>query len=208
MSARPLIAQDDIASTAAPDTLAAWRRVQAYALYQWNRAVLPSRSMLRRAGLLQARGLRAANGRLLVPMRDGMSELWAVQHLPPEFHPGSGSTYPRPAFDLHARVQGLHHWIGRPLEGDGAGQCIGITEYLADAVTWHEETNTPAVVAFAADNLATLAGMLRAAYPDARIGLWARWPEQAQAVRDAAAQTGAHAVQDCEAFADARGSTP
>lgn len=204
MSARIWLQQDAIAAPASPETLAMWRRVQEYALFQWNRATMPSQEILRLAGLGQAFGLREAHGALLVPMRDAMGELWSVQHLPPRFRPGAGDTYPVPTFELHARLQGLHHWIGQVPEGEGAGQCIGIAEHLADAVTWHRETGTPAVVAFAPDNLAALAGLLRESFPLARIGLWSRWPEQAPAVRTAAALAGVQAVADCEAFAELR----
>jgi hypothetical protein len=59
-------------------------------------------------------------------------------------------------------------------------------------------------VAFTPDNLEALAGMVRAAFPATRIGMWARWPEHELAVREAAAATGALTVLDCEAFADAQ----
>ena len=86
-------------------------------------------------------------------------------------------------------------------EGDGAGATVGITEYLHDAVTWHGETDSPCLVAFAPENLVTLARLVLAAFPAARVAIWARWEQQAEAAHAAArAVPGVRALADLDAL--------
>ena len=199
--------QDAIAGEAPREVLALWRRAQMHVQHSWNRSVVASDHALGDAGLLGATGLRRFGKYLLVPMRDALGELWSTQSLPIAFRPGMPNCE-QPALPLHGRVEGLHHWHGPMVDREAQDAYIGVTVHLHDAVCWHAETGVPVVVAFAPENLATLATMLCQAFPAAMVGVWARWPEHRDAAEHAANTSGAIAVTDCDAFGDAQGDAP
>lgn len=200
------VAQDPSIANVTPQQLERWRLVQRRALFEWNAAKPASRSFLAQCGLPArlSRELRAAGSSyLLVPQRDCMGELWALQYLPPRFRPGRAN--PRaadgPRRMLNPREAGLHFWVGDVPEGDGAGATVGITEYLHDAVTFHAETDSPCLVAFSPENLALLAQLVRAAFPAARVAIWARWEQQTEAAHAVARQgPGVRALTDLDAL--------
>lgn len=200
------VAQDPSIATATPQQLERWRLVQRRALFEWNAATPASRAFLAKCGLPAdlSRGLRAAGSSyLLVPQRDCMGELWALQYLPPRFRPArvNPRAADKPLRMVNPREAGLHFWVGNVPEGDGAGATVGITEYLHDAVTWHGETDSPCLVAFSPENLATLAKLVLAAFPAARVAIWARREQQAEAAHAAArAVPGVRALADLEAL--------
>ena len=200
------VAQDPSIATATPQQLERWRLVQRRALFEWNAARPASRAFLAQCGLPAhlSRGLRAAGSSyLLVPQRDCMGELWALQYLPPRFRPArvNPRAADRPRRMVNPREAGLHFWVGDVPEGDGAGAMVGITEFLHDAVTFHGETNSPCLVAFSPENLAPLAQLVRAAFPAARVAVWGRWEQQAEAACAVArAVPGVLALTDLDAL--------
>ncbi|MDO8263716.1 MAG: DUF927 domain-containing protein [Gallionella sp.] len=112
---------------------------------------------------VQPHGVRfAADGRLLVPLRDASGKLWSVQFIAP-VKPSDGGTD-----KLHlkgGRKSGLWHWCGDPA---GAAVLL-ICEGYATGASVHEATGRPVAVAFDAGNLAHVAKALRSQYPAALI---------------------------------------
>ena len=109
------VAQDPSIATATPQQLERWRLVQRRALFEWNAARPASRAFLAQCGLPAhlSRGLRAAGSSyLLVPQRDCMGELWALQYLPPRFRPArvNPRAADRPLRMVNPREAGLHFW--------------------------------------------------------------------------------------------------
>lgn len=106
---------------------------------------------------VQAHGLRQDEaGRLLVPVQDADGKIWSVQRISADgfkqFHEGG-------------RIEGGHFVIGdvkRP------GPLL-IAEGFATAATVHELTDMPAIVAFNAGNLASVALTYRSLYPERAI---------------------------------------
>lgn len=176
-----------------PATVDAWKRAQRYARYIWQRSTAARRKLLRDAGLSTAQGLRELHGRLLVPMRDQLGELWAVQEMPTAFR-GVPCSDSGPTFLLGARLDGMRYIVGALPGSDAGSPVIGVTVSVHDAMCWNGETGAPVLVAFALENVAALAAELRHAYPAARVVLWARWEEHAEGIRSAAKRAGACAV--------------
>jgi len=96
-------------------------------------------------------------GTLAVPMRDADGQLWSCQFIAPD----GGK-----AFFKFGRMSGLFHWIGPDHVAD---PVVAIAEGYATAATIHEATGWPAVCAFNAGNLVTVAQSLRERYPAARL---------------------------------------
>lgn len=188
-------ARDTLADFVEPALLRSWKQGQTEAVQAWQHADFASITTLRAAGLGWVPGLRETPGSvLLVPLHDCTGTLWAVQRLPDSFRTCNQDGFLRPSLNGMARVLGLHLWVGPAPVTHTPPKAIGITEYLHDAVDWHKATGIPVLVAFAPENLAVLAGMLRTAFASASVGIWARWPAQEHAARLAASQTCTHAV--------------
>lgn len=192
-----------------PATVDGWQRAQRYARHLWNIASAPRQKLLRDAGLSKAQGLRELHEKLLIPMRDSLGELWAVQEMPVTYRPGR--PWPclgrGPALLLGARLDGLRYAVGAVTDDDHAGRVVGVTTHVHDALCWNDECGVPVLAAFAPENVATLAAELRFAYPTAHVVLWERWGEQELLIRDAAARTGARAMIGSEGI-DLLGAAP
>jgi hypothetical protein len=185
-----------------PQTVACWQRAQRYARYVWQQATAARRKLVRDAGLARTTGLRELHGDLLIPMRDQLGELWAIEHMPASFRPGMLLASPGfgPTYLLGARLEGLRFIVGDLSAAATLGRVIGVTVYVHDAVRWHEDTGAPVVAAFALANAAALAAELRFAYPDARVVLWSRLHEHDEGMRAAAVRAGVEAVASSEGF--------
>ncbi len=106
---------------------------------------------------VQPFGVRfAAEGWLLVPVRNGAGELQNVQRIDP-----LGTKL----FLKGGRKSGLWHWCGDPV---GAAVLL-ICEGYATGASIHQATGRPVAVAFDAGNLAHVAKALRSQYPQALI---------------------------------------
>ena len=113
-----------------------------------------------------AYGVRvAADGWLLVPMRDAGGELWNVQRIAPA-KPADGLDK---LFLKGGRKSELMHWCGEP----GDAPALLIAEGYATAASIHEATGRPVAVAFDAGNLVYVARAVRKQYPAALIALCA-----------------------------------
>lgn len=121
----------------------------------WESAALAAdHEYLRRKGV-QAHGLRVgSDGRLLVPMRDADGRLVNIQRIG-----GDGEK----RFLLGGRVTGTYHAIGAP-KG-----IVYVAEGYATAASVYEATGQAVACAFNAGNLAPVAKVLRAKFPEARI---------------------------------------
>jgi putative DNA primase/helicase len=106
-------------------------------------------------------GLRVFKGALVVPVRDLAGALHSLQFI----SPGGVKRFLR-----GGRVKGLCGWIGElpPPSGD-AHLTLLVAEGVATAVSLHEASGHPVVIAFHAGNLGVVATALRARYPQARI---------------------------------------
>lgn len=100
-------------------------------------------------------GLRQADGRLLVPMRDGDGRLWSLQTIAAD-----GTK----RFQAGGRKRGLYYAIGRQVT-----DVVCIAEGYATAASIHEATGYPTAVAFDAGNLEPVARELRGKFPQALI---------------------------------------
>jgi putative DNA primase/helicase len=106
---------------------------------------------------VQPFGVRfAADGWLLVPVRDASGTLANVQRIDP---------FGTKLFLKGGRKSGLWHWCGDPA---GAAVLL-ICEGYATGASIHEATGRPVAVAFDAGNLAHVAKALRSQYPQALI---------------------------------------
>jgi len=106
---------------------------------------------------VQPFGVRfAADGWLLVPVRDASGTLANVQRIDP---------FGTKLFLKGGRKSGLWHWCGDPA---GAAVLL-ICEGYATGASTHEATGRPVAVAFDAGNLAHVAKALRSQYPQALI---------------------------------------
>lgn len=114
---------------------------------------------------VQPYGVRfAADGWLLVPLRDGVGKLWNVQRIAPR-KPANGGT--DKLFQKGGRKSGLWHWCGDPAGADALLICEG----YATGASLHQITGRPVAVAFDAGNLARVAKTLRTLYPAALLVL-------------------------------------
>lgn len=115
---------------------------------------------------VQAHGLRAYRGALLVPARDAGGALHGLQFI------GASGTK---RFLRGARVQGLYCPIGSPGdEGRGephvaARDVVCVVEGFATGASVHEATGHAVAVAFHAGNLAAVARAIRDTHPQAGI---------------------------------------
>lgn len=151
--------QDDQARIAADHARAAG---EAAAL--WEQASETGTSpYLHRKGV-KPHGVRfAADGWLLVPVRDGAGTLWNVQRIAPT-KPQDG---PDKLFLAGGRKSGLWHMLGTPA---GAAVLL-VAEGYATAASVHQATGHPVAVAFDAGNLLPVAKALRQLYPAALLVL-------------------------------------
>ena len=124
---------------------------------------------------VQAHGLRfAADGRLLVPLRDAVGKLWNVQRIAPS-KPTNGGT--DKLFLKGGRKSGLWHLLGAVPSSDATGDTtpspavVLVAEGFATAASLFEATGRPVACAFDAGNLAHVAKALRVAYPFALLVL-------------------------------------
>jgi putative DNA primase/helicase len=118
---------------------------------------------------VQAHGLRfAADGWLLIPLRDDAGQLCNVQRIAPVKPGGDG---PDKLFLKGGRKAGLWHLLG-DVGSDAAGPAVLLlAEGYATAASLHEATGRPVAVAFDAGNLAHVAKALRKLYPPALLVL-------------------------------------
>lgn len=196
------LSNDPTIATATPEELERWRTVQTRAKFEWSQARPAPRSLLNQCGLPSrfTSELRMMAGAhyLLLPMCDYKGDLWSLQYIPQGFRPCRKD--PKAADTmrnmLNPRERGLYFLVGRVRESDAHGGIIAITEFLHDAVTWKEETRGPCFAALTPGNIRPMAEMLRAAYPDARIVIWARWEEQLEQAKRAAEVNGVCYVED------------
>lgn len=113
---------------------------------------------------VQPHGVRfAADGWLLVPVRDGAGTLWNVQRIAPT-KPQDG---PDKLFLAGGRKSGLWHMLGTPA---GAAVLL-VAEGYATAASLHQATCHPVAVAFDAGNLLPVAKVLRQLHPAALLVL-------------------------------------
>ncbi|WP_343589680.1 DUF927 domain-containing protein [Paracidovorax wautersii] len=113
---------------------------------------------------VQAYGVRfAADGWLLVPLRDAAGALWNVQRIAP----GRNRYGTDKLFMKGGRKSGLWHMLG-----DAAGAALVlVAEGYATAASLHEATGLPVAVAIDAGNLAHVAKALRQILPAALLVL-------------------------------------
>lgn len=136
---------------------AAHAAAAADAVAQWDAASDTGASpYLARKGV-QAHGVRfAADGCVLVPLRDATGALWNLQRIAPE-RPADGTDK---LFLKGGRKSGLWHWCGDP----AGAQVLLIAEGYATAASVHQATGRPVAVAFDAGNLAHVTKALRQQY--------------------------------------------
>lgn len=104
----------------------------------------------------------AADGWLLVPVRDATGALLNLQRIAPD-KPTDGG--PDKLFLKGGPKRGLWHWCGDPA---GAAVLL-VAEGYATAASVHQATGRPVAVAFDAGNLAHVAKELHQAHPSALI---------------------------------------
>ena len=136
---------------------AAHAAAAADAAAQWDAASDTGASpYLTRKGV-QAHGVRfAADGCVLVPLRDAAGALWNLQRIAPE-RPADGTDK---LFLKGGRKSGLWHWCGDP----AGAPVLLVAEGYATAASVHQATGRPVAVAFDAGNLAHVAKALRQQY--------------------------------------------
>ena len=155
----------DQARTDAAHALAA----DAAAVYWEQAGESGASAYLERKGV-QAHGVRfAADGVLLVPMRDEAGRLWSVQRIagtkPAD---GPDKLYGAPGSSGSRKV-GLWHLVG-DVAADPAGPAVLlVAEGYATAATVHEATGHPVACAFDSGNLAHVARALHKLHPDVLI---------------------------------------
>jgi len=140
---------------------AAHAQASTQAVQQWGEASDTGQSAyLVRKGVA-AYGLRfAADGTLLVPIRDAAGTLHNLQRIAPT-PPTNGGT--DKLFLKGGRKSGLWHWCGNP---QGASVLL-LAEGYATAASLHQATGYPTACAFDAGNLPHVAKALHQAHPAA-----------------------------------------
>jgi putative DNA primase/helicase len=103
----------------------------------------------------------AADGWLLVPLRDDAGQLCNVQRIAPAKPSGDG---PDKLFLNGGRKSGLWHVVGEVGSDAGGPAVLLVAEGYATAASLHEATGYPVSVAFDAGNLAHVAKALRKLY--------------------------------------------
>lgn len=115
---------------------------------------------------IRPHGVRfAADGRLLLPLRDAAGKLWNIERIAPE-KPTDGG--PDKLGLKDGRRSGLWHMVGDVGSTDGSGAAPGVllvAEGYATAASLYEATGRPVAVAFTAGNLVHVAKALRTLYP-------------------------------------------
>lgn len=110
---------------------------------------------------VQPYGVRfAADGCVLVPVRDASGKLWNVQRIAPS-KPANGG--PDKVFLRGSKKAGLWHWCGDPT---GVAVLL-VAEGYATAASLHQGTGRPVAVAFDAGSLLQVAKALHQAHPAA-----------------------------------------
>ena len=141
------------------------RQAASAAARLWEAASVEGSSpYLLRKGVRNHGGRFAADGALLLPMRDAAGELWNVQTVKPA-RPADGG--PDKRFIKGARKSCTLHMIGA---AKGAAWLL-VAEGYATAASIHEATGRPVAVAWDAGNLAHVVRALRGRYPAARIAV-------------------------------------
>jgi len=118
-------------------------------------------------------------GALLVPMQDAEGVIWNVQSIVP--------TRAKPKLYLRGgRTKGLFWWAGKAVDR------LVIGEGVATVAAVRRATGLPVVAAMTADNLPTIARMIRARRPDLHLTIAADDDAKGvAAARQAATETGA-----------------
>ncbi|WHZ12497.1 MAG: DNA primase, phage-associated [Burkholderiaceae bacterium] len=144
-------------------TEAAQTRAAGEAAALWDAASESGASAyLARKGV-QSYGVRfAADGWLLVPVRNEVGELVNLQRIAPA-KPSDGA--PDKLFLKGGRKRGCWHWCGDP----AGAAVLMLAEGYATAASVHEATGRPVAVAFDAGNLAHVAKALHKRHPAALI---------------------------------------
>jgi putative DNA primase/helicase len=119
---------------------------------------------LQRKGV-PAYGVRAVQGALLVPLRDGDGKLWNLQRIAP-VKPAIGSDK---QFLRGGRKSGLWHLLGTVQAQPAPNTILLIAEGYATAASLHQATGYPVAVAFDAGNLVHVCEAFRKRYPDVLI---------------------------------------
>jgi putative DNA primase/helicase len=112
---------------------------------------------------VNAYGLRfAADGALMVPLRDAAGKLWNVQRVTPDG---------QKRFTKDGRKSGLWHMLGSDGDTLHTEAVILVAEGYATAASLHEATGLPVAVAFDAGNIGKVAHALRQLVPTALLVL-------------------------------------
>lgn len=119
------------------------------------------------------------DGALLVPVLDAAGKLQSWQAIPPE-----GKKVNAPG----APIKGGSFVVGGPVRDN---EVVFITEGIGDAWSAHQATRKPAMVAFGAGNVETIADQARAQFPGAHIVLVCDRGKEALGERVARAVRGA-----------------
>ncbi|MDR3448715.1 MAG: toprim domain-containing protein [Alphaproteobacteria bacterium] len=118
-----------------------------------------------------------AAGLLLVPMNDEAGTVWSLQTIAPD-----GTK----RFAKGGRTKGLFWWAGKAIDR------LVIGEGMATVAAVRRATSLPVVAAMSADNVPTIARMIRARRPDLHLTIAADDDATGvAAARQAAAETGA-----------------
>ena len=103
---------------------------------------------------ISGEGIRQTGSRLIVPMLDGVGQLWNIQRIGPDG---------QKRFTKGGRQKDLHLVLGQP-----AGTIL-IAEGFSTTASLRRATGHASVVAFSKDNLTATARSIRARWPDAEI---------------------------------------
>jgi len=96
----------------------------------------------------------------IIPMVDHCERLWNYQIL----NRDGSKRHPK-----SARIEGLHHKIGIPVDG----LIIGLAESYVTSSSCYELTGIPVVCAFSSQNLKSVALLIRELYPNSPIAIFA-----------------------------------
>ena len=139
------------------------REAAAAARRMWSEASEEGTSPYLDRKRVKPHGVRfAADGVLLVPLRDIAGNLRSVQRILPEVPPGKSKDK---LLLKGSEKTGLHHWCGTP---EGA-RVLLLAEGYATAASIHEATRIPCAMAVDAGNLVHVAKAVRLRYPEACI---------------------------------------
>jgi putative DNA primase/helicase len=145
-------------AAAEAEQLLAQARAKAVAILKRSEAAPEDHPYLIAKGV-KPHGLRLYKGTLVVPVRDESGELHSLQFIPPD---GKDKRFLK-----GGRVTGCYHSIGKPAD------TLCIVEGYATGASIYEATGHPVVIAFDASRLPTIAKVMRARFPAARLILCA-----------------------------------